>query len=228
MQNTNSATIILSPNRPDKVTYSVKVINVSRKSQYYVRKVRECVKFSSVSSLQEHLAKELEEVVLDIGYIEPGHGIKGKQMWLVENADLSEMYTRFKTKHDIMLWCFVQKHDSANIGDGQKGRRKRPSQSDNIPQSKRGTCEQTLNEVEKIVKKLEEKHGTAYSVEKLNVWAHMLHIKKHHSFDEPPNFPSFKSRKSNSNIDHDISEAGVSHAVPPVNMPVPVSPGKRV
>ena len=85
MQNTNLATITLSPLQPDEVTYSVKVINVSRKSQYYVRKVRECVKFSSVSFLQEHLAKELEEVALDVSYIEPGHGIKGKQMWLVED-----------------------------------------------------------------------------------------------------------------------------------------------
>ena len=30
-----------------------------------------------------------------------------------------------------------------------------------------GLCEQTLNEV--VVKKLEEKHGAAYSVEKLNI-----------------------------------------------------------
>ena len=80
-------------------------------------------------------------MVLDIGYIEPGYGIKGKQMWLVEDTDLSEMYTCFKTKHDIILWCFVQKHDGAYMENAPKGSRKRPNQGNNTPQSKLGTCE---------------------------------------------------------------------------------------
>ena len=95
-----------------------------------------------MSSLKQHLADALEEDILDVGYIEPGHGMKGKQVWLVEDSDVAEMYSRFKTKQDITLWC------------------------------------------------------SSYSVKKLNVWAHMLHIEKHNSYDEPPNVPYFtKSRK---------------------------------
>jgi hypothetical protein len=60
-------------------------------------------------SLKAHLAEVFEEVVLDVGYIEHGHGMKGKQVWLVEDADVAEKYARFKTKQDITLWCFCAK-----------------------------------------------------------------------------------------------------------------------
>jgi hypothetical protein len=91
------------------------------------------------------------------------------------------------------------------------------------PQSKRGCYGETLSEVEEIVKKLEEKHGAAYLVEKLNIWAHMLHIKKHDSYDQLPNVPYFTTR------DHNRSEVEVSYStVPPVSAPLPVSPGKSV
>ena len=56
--------------------------------------------------------------------------------------------------------------------------RKRDMPAENMtPQSKRGRCEQMISEVEEIVKKLEEKHGEAYTVEKLNVWAHATYKK---------------------------------------------------
>ena len=45
--------------------------------------------------------------------------------------------------------------------------------------------------MEEIVKKLKDQHGTTYSVEKLNIWAHMLHIERHDSYEVPPNVPYF-------------------------------------
>ena len=61
--------------------------------------------------------------------------------------------------------------------------------------SKRETCAQKLEEVEAVVKQLREKHGTAYSTEKLNCWAHMIHLGKHSCLDEPPDLPFFGKRK---------------------------------
>lgn len=58
-----------------------------------MRTIRKSCKFSSVSSLKEHLTEVLKEVILDVGYIEPGHGLKGRQVWLVEDADVIEMYS---------------------------------------------------------------------------------------------------------------------------------------
>ena len=97
MQNTNSARVTLST-QPEKLTYSVKVINASRKSQYVIRKLRDSIPFFSVSNKKKYLFEHLQENVLDMGFIEPGHGVKGKQQWLTENADLEEMYALFKKK----------------------------------------------------------------------------------------------------------------------------------
>ena len=53
----------------------------------------------------------------------------------------------------------------------------------------RTSSAQELQEVEKkkIVKELKEKHAASYSIEKLNAWAHLLHMGKHDSYETPPN-----------------------------------------
>lgn len=69
------------------------------------------------------------------------------------------------------------------------------------PHSKRDACAQKITEAEKIVGTLREKHGH-YSVEKLNVWAHMIHMGKHTSYDIPPNLPYFLKEKSKLDYRH--------------------------
>ena len=39
--------------------------------------------------------------------------------------------------------------------------------------------------------KLKEKHAASYNIEKLNAWAHLLHMGKHNSYETPPNLPYF-------------------------------------
>ena len=75
--------------------------------------------------------------------------------------------------------------------------RKRTAQmtSDSAPSSKRQAIAKSISEVEDIIKKLKEKHGDDFSVEKLNCWAHMLNVGKHSSYDEPPDLPFFRGRK---------------------------------
>ena len=50
---------------------------------------------------------------------------------------------------------------------------------------------QKLQEVEKIVEELKEKRAANYNIEKLNAWAHLLHMGKHNSYETPPNLPYF-------------------------------------
>ena len=50
---------------------------------------------------------------------------------------------------------------------------------------------QKLQEVEKIVEELKEKHAASYNIKKLNAWAHLLHMGKHDSYETPPNLPYF-------------------------------------
>lgn len=68
-----------------------------------------------------------------------------------------------------------------------------------MPGSKRpNVCSQKLQKVEKIVKELQEKHKTSYTVEQLNAWAHLLELGKHDSYETPPNLPYFRKSSDHS------------------------------
>ena len=55
-----------------------------------------------------------------------------------------------------------------------------------------------MSEVELIIEDLEEKHSSdgQYSAEQIRVWAHLLHMKKHDSYSDPPNKPFFRHSRS--------------------------------
>lgn len=64
------------------------------------------------------------------------------------------------------------------------------------------------------------------SVEQFNAWAHMIHTKKHGTYDVPPDLPYFtKSKKKGHEKKAGPVETDTSQSRP-VN--VGVSPGKRV
>lgn len=177
-------------------TYRVKVVNRAKKSEYSIKRLQYTQKFSSVEDLRMEL-QSLDVADKDVGYIEPGHGAKGRQMWLETQEDLDEMYTTHgkRIKSEILLWCYMK----AEAGSDQQVRsRKRPLSPSNSDSTgpKRNASSKKLEEVEKIVKELQEKHAAKYSIEKLNAWAHLLHIGKHDSYETPPDYPYFgKSRK---------------------------------
>lgn len=50
--------------------------------------------------------------------------------------------------------------------------------------------------MEEIVATLRKIHQNGrYSTEQLNAWAHMIELKKHDSYDSPPDLPYFRKRK---------------------------------
>jgi len=67
-------------------SYSVKLVNPDRKSEYRVEKWRTNVKFKTPESLTEKLKETFTELSpcseIKVGYMEPGHGYKGKQRWI--------------------------------------------------------------------------------------------------------------------------------------------------
>lgn len=101
--------------------------------------------------------------------------------------------------------------------ENSKASKKRPLDSENNTpvQSKRVKCGEKISEVEEIVKKLKKKHETKYSIEKLNIWAHLLHIEKHDSYDVPPDVPYFKGRSSNASTSLHVSQMDTTN--PPRN-----------
>ena len=60
--------------------------------------------------------------------------------------------------------------------------------------SKRDGIAKKISQVKEVVQKLKEKHGSLYSIEKLNAWAHMIDIGKHDSYETPPDLPYFRGK----------------------------------
>ena len=76
--------------------------------------------------------KDLKEIILDnfpetellpddqdmeFGYIEPGHGLRGKKEWLSMDDDVTEMLQIHKDKKEVMLWCYSHKEKSLDVPD---------------------------------------------------------------------------------------------------------------
>ena len=64
--------------------------------------------FTSIEDIKDQLNELLKCKVADIGFIEPGHGLKGKQQTLIDDDDIEEMYDMYKRKRcGITLWCYT-------------------------------------------------------------------------------------------------------------------------
>ena len=210
-------------------SYSVKVVNPSKKSDYFIRKWRTSVRFQSVQQLRRSLCEELNDMLvgdhseLEIGYIEPGHGTRGKQRWIFDDKDLADMYQVYSKKGEIILWMFNSCGESSS-----SGRKRQRSPADGQPHSsksqrttKSDTHSKKLVEVEQIAEDLEEKHGGQFTREQYNVWAHMINMRKHESRDTPPDKPFFKGSQAKKK-----PTVNPSKSDPPI--PAGISPGKRI
>ena len=59
-----------------------------------------------------------------IGYMRPGHGIKGIKCLLENDYDVPEMYSAvYKDKHHTVLWCYPA--TTGTVSKEQKGGKKR-------------------------------------------------------------------------------------------------------
>ena len=92
-------------------SYSVKIVSTAKKSDFTVMKLHRSfgTKFTSLDEIKEEIIGQCHlSNITQLGYIEPGHGIKGKQQWLTSDTDLKEMYDCFKRgKKEIILWCYT-------------------------------------------------------------------------------------------------------------------------
>ena len=51
---------------------------------------------------------ELPDLTLvEMGYIETGHGARGRKIWLCDDEDVQKMYYEHRNKKKIMLWCYT-------------------------------------------------------------------------------------------------------------------------
>ena len=179
--------------------YSLKIINRKKKAEFVVQTLRMNGQFTSLDNLKAKVKDEcgdkVDPEIEQLGYIEPGHGLRGKQRWLNSDEDLREMYVKFRGK-EITLWCFGRDETP----------QKRPHSPDKenqpkkVPRSGRyDEYTRKMTEVEDIELKLREKHDGQYTEEQLRAWAHLVQLKKHSSMDVPPDKPFWRGHKKRPN-----------------------------
>lgn len=189
--NVSNTKINLSPTKEAtgcKYKYNLKVINPDAKRDYKLQQIPSKEEFSSVTSLRDAIADVVPSGFTDIGYIEPGHGLKGRKFWITMDSDLIELYKQHNCKncYSVLLWCH----------EGKKNRKRSFSEtSEPVAKKPSNSCAQILSDVKEVADELRKKHGSSYSVEQLNCWAHMIHSEKHESTDTPPDLPYFKKPK---------------------------------
>ena len=179
----------------DQMHYSVKIISPHTPDSILIKDWESVsVKFSDVYVMKNQLsvdfAEYIQETEFTFGYIQPGHGAKGKQKSLEERDDLTTMYELYSKRKQIVLWLKVAKT-------------KRPLKVDDTSSKKQcrttnhGSHLEKISEVQAIFEDLEKRHGNSkqYSPEQLRAWAHMIQLKKHESYEAPPDKPFLKLNK---------------------------------
>ena len=86
--------------------YTVKIMNASKKSDYTVVKFSKQGQIETISDLKSELLARFTDRLsgdIEVGYIQPGHGLRGKQEWLCYDDDIQEMYDLHPRKKSILL-----------------------------------------------------------------------------------------------------------------------------
>lgn len=193
--------------------YSLKMVNPSCMRDFKTVDIRGQKLCSSLDELKEFIMSRLPSGIgdvpdleaVDMGFVEPGHGGKGRKVWLFNDDDLHNMYKTHQKKKRILLWCYTEKaassHASRSTGPEKKGK------GDNEGISKGGSSYnsqlQKQEAVDKIFSQLKDKHSGKYKPEQLRTWAHMYHLGTHDSLECPPDKPFFRGnlrKRSSSEI----------------------------
>lgn len=128
----------------------------SRKSDYSVQKLKASAIFTSLQSLIDEIKLSLNVTPHSVGYIEPGHGLKGKQRWLTNDQDLTAMYAVYEKKLEVLLWCQCV-YENMKGKQPAKKRSREDDSAEPTSTSKKSMIMQKIEVVEEIVKKLQEK-----------------------------------------------------------------------
>lgn len=206
------------------------MINPSRLSDFKTVNIRGTKYCETLDELKEFLSCNLPTSITDppdfnvveMGYLESGHGSKGRKVWLCDEEDLAKMYRENKSKK-ILLWCYT--------GESQKKKANRqPLSQVHKPRSgvqRPSNYESHLKraeEVDEICQTLRERHASVDKPEQLRTWAHMIHVGTHVSLDEPPDKPFFRGVKRSR------ADASSPSSTPEKRKTTPasLSPGRRV
>ena len=180
-------------------SYMVKIINPNGKGGYQLQPLDSHKTFERVQELKDCMLTSCHEYIelekqLHFGYIIPGHGKKGKQIEIMIDDELQEMYSKYKRGMEILLWMkqIVSRKRSrtpTELESSSSGRKARRSNYD-------GHLDKVA-EVDQISEELSDKHGKKYTPEQYRCWANLIQLQKHDSYEMPPKKRFFEKPKDN-------------------------------
>ena len=146
--------------------------------------------------------------------------MKGRHQDLRHDEDLKTMYAIFHGKRDIVMFCMGELGQNASTSS-----RKRPLQDEETVAPKAKTAKKMM-EVQSIMKRFKQKHGSKFTLEKYSAWAHMIHMGKHQSFENTPNRAYFgKNPKATHNP---LASSEPASAEPASTEPASTEPASTV
>ena len=148
----------------DKVfNYLLILVNPEKMSDFKTITVGKSGTFSSVDKLKKFklpkspgIPKASEISSAEFGYLEPGHGAKGRKVWILKDDDVAVMNDVHSGKKCIRLWSYTHSHKTT------------ASITKWLDQSIHSTLEK-LSEVDEICSKLSEKHTGKYNKDQLGL-----------------------------------------------------------
>jgi len=180
----------------------VMIINPEKKKEYTM------VKRSDILVEQMALMETMKKVILscfphdvpkpafdnlDFGYVEPGHGLKGKKEWILDDEDAKKFVDKWRGKKngECTLWCFSKGKDKKHT---KRSRSKSPGAKPKSSQYDSHIAK--MAKVDDIYQNLDKTHGSQYTPEQKRAWAHMIQLGKHSSQMSPPNKRFFQTSMS--------------------------------
>lgn len=130
--------------------------NPLRKKEFSIHKFN-AEKFTKVAMALKRISDCLVGDVTTLGYIIPGHGMKGKKQVITVDSDLETMYAIHYGKREIILWCTGELNEEAKSRKRTREDEDKENVHASVPKSKVG---KKMQEVNGIMDILREKHGS--------------------------------------------------------------------
>ena len=198
---------------------SLQIINPKKKKEYQIIKVKPPTAYT-FDKIQEVIKAYTSNT--EFGYIEPGHGLKGKREWIHSEEDITIMVGKHGKKSELRLWCYSDAGEPSTCSSecGPEPKKPRTSKYDGFAKK--------LAKVDELFQELDKKHHGKLSVEQLNAWAHLVQAGKYASLDLPPDMPFFKTGKKKACNSTHSSVSGTTIPPPHPTTTHAVSPSRRV
>lgn len=213
------------------------IINPIKKKNYVMVKCRPIPENTEFENMKELVLDSFPEDVdkpqlnkMEFGYVEPGHGLKGKKVWILDKEGIERMIEGHsgKKSKDITLWCYssVQGSEASKSRSRSKSPVTKPPKQ---PRSSRYDAQiAKTSRVDEIYKKLSDIHDNKFTPEQKSAWAHMIEMGKHISYDVPPKKRFFQQAKDKPSENEGPRKLSSTPSTSATALPAAVSPGCRV